>query len=35
MPLFGNHGLWMALSISYLARGVTLFWKYFGIEAEV
>jgi multidrug resistance protein, MATE family len=35
MPLFGNHGLWMALSISYLARGSTLFWKYFELEAEV
>jgi multidrug resistance protein, MATE family len=34
MPVFGNHGLWMALSISYLARGSTLFWKYFGLEAE-
>ena len=34
MPVFGNHGLWMALSVSYLARGGTLFWKYFGLEAD-
>ena len=24
MPDFGNHGLWLALLISYIARGVTL-----------
>lgn len=35
MPLYGNHGLWMALIISYLARGGSLLWKYFGLEAEV
>jgi MATE family multidrug resistance protein len=33
MPMFGNHGLWMALSISYLARAGTLFWKYPELEA--
>jgi len=33
MPVFGNHGLWMALSISYLARGGSLLWKYPELEA--
>lgn len=26
--VFGNHGLWAALLISFMARGVTLGWKY-------
>ncbi len=33
MPTFGNHGLWMALCVSYLARGGTLLWKYPALEA--
>nr|WP_319247460.1 MATE family efflux transporter [uncultured Celeribacter sp.] len=33
VPLLGNHGLWAALMVSYLARGLTLFWKYPGLEA--
>jgi len=28
MPVFDNHGLWMALLVSFIARGVTLGWKY-------
>ncbi len=35
MPLSGNHGLWAALCISYLARGGTLLWKYPALEAEI
>ncbi|WP_460274029.1 MATE family efflux transporter [Celeribacter sp. ULVN23_4] len=35
IPMFGNHGLWAALIISYIARGVTLFWKYPGLERAV
>jgi len=34
VPLFGNHGLWMSLLISFIARGVTLGLKYPGLEAQ-
>jgi len=32
LPLFGNHGLWAALCISFLARGATLAWRYPALE---
>ncbi|CUH63966.1 DNA-damage-inducible protein F [Thalassovita gelatinovora] len=32
LPMFGNHGLWMALLISFIARGVTLALRYPGLE---
>jgi len=32
---FGNHGLWLALLISYVARGVTLGYKYPAIERDL
>jgi MATE family multidrug resistance protein len=32
MPLIGNHGLWLALLISFVARGITLGWKYPALE---
>ncbi|MCY4334092.1 MAG: MATE family efflux transporter [Litoreibacter sp.] len=32
LPTYGNHGLWMALLISFIARGVTLGWKYPSLE---
>ncbi len=32
MPLWGNHGLWAALLISFLARGVTLSLRYPALE---
>ncbi len=32
IPLIGNHGLWLALLISYVARGVTLGLKYPALE---
>ncbi len=35
MPIFGNHGLWAALLISLLARGVTLGFRYRALEAAV
>jgi len=35
MPVFGNHGLWVAFLISFVARGVTLGWKYPALEASV
>ncbi len=33
-PLFGAHGLWAALLISYVARGATLAWKYPKLERQ-
>lgn len=35
LPLFGNHGLWAALLVSFAARGVTLAAKYPGLEARI
>lgn len=32
MPWIGNHGLWLALLISFIARGATLGWKYPALE---
>ncbi len=32
VPSFGNHGLWAALLISFVARGVTLGWRYPALE---
>ena len=34
LPAFGNHGLWMALLISFVMRGITLGLKYPALEAE-
>jgi MATE family multidrug resistance protein len=34
-PSFENHGLWMALLISYVARGATLGYKYPTIERDL
>ena len=34
LPAYGNHGLWMALLLSFLARGVTLATRYPRIEAR-
>jgi MATE family multidrug resistance protein len=33
VPAFGNHGLWMALNVSYIARGLTLWRRYPALEA--
>jgi MATE family multidrug resistance protein len=33
VPSFGNHGLWIALLISFAARGITLGLKYPALEA--
>jgi len=35
MPLLGNHGLWLALLISFAARGVTLAARYPALERSV
>ena len=32
MPLIGNHGLWLALLISFVARAITLGWRYPSLE---
>jgi MATE family multidrug resistance protein len=32
VPAFGNHGLWAALLVSFVARGVTLGWRYPALE---
>lgn len=34
LPSFGNHGLWAAMMIFFVARGVTLFLRYPALEAE-
>ncbi len=33
MAVFGNHGLWLGMLISFVVRGATLGWKYPGLEA--
>ena len=33
LPLWGNHGLWAALLVSFLARGITLSLRYPALEA--
>ena len=33
LPVLGNHGLWAALTISFIARGVTLGLRYPALEA--
>lgn len=35
MPVFGNTGLWIALLISFVARGATLGWKYPTLERSI
>lgn len=34
LPAFGNHGLWAALCISFVARGVTLAARYPALERD-
>lgn len=34
VPTLGNHGLWISLLISFIARGITLGLKYPALEAE-
>ncbi|MGM0660769.1 MAG: MATE family efflux transporter [Pseudomonadota bacterium] len=34
VPMLGNHGLWLALLISFLARGVTLGLRYPALERD-
>jgi MATE family multidrug resistance protein len=35
LPIMGNHGLWLALLISFVARGVTLGARYPALERSV
>ena len=35
VPVFGNHGLWIALLISFVARGATLAARYPALERSV
>jgi MATE family multidrug resistance protein len=34
VPLWGNHGLWLSLLISFAARGITLAFRYPALEAD-
>jgi multidrug resistance protein, MATE family len=34
-PTFGNHGLWAALNVFFIARAVTLGWRYPALEQSV
>ena len=34
LPLMGNHGLWLALLISFVARGATLGLRYPALESD-
>ncbi|WP_425045648.1 MATE family efflux transporter [Primorskyibacter sp. S87] len=34
VPLLGNHGLWLALLLSFLSRGITLALRYPALEAR-
>jgi MATE family, multidrug efflux pump len=34
LPIFENHGLWLALLISFVARGITLGFRYPALEAR-
>ena len=34
MALYGNHGLWIALLLNFIVRGLTLAWKYPALEAQ-
>jgi len=35
VPIYGNHGLWMALLVSFVARGLTLAARYPALERSV
>ena len=35
VPTFGNHGLWAALLVSFVARGLTLAARYPALERDV
>ena len=35
VPTFGNHGLWAALMVLNIARGLTMGWRYPRLEAQL
>ncbi len=35
VPAYGNHGLWAALMVLNIARGLTLGWRYPRLEAQI
>ncbi|MEX0277806.1 MAG: MATE family efflux transporter [Ruegeria sp.] len=35
VPIYGNHGLWAALMVLNIARGVTMGWRYRRLEAQI
>jgi MATE family multidrug resistance protein len=35
VPTMGNHGLWAALMVLNIARGLTLGWRYPRLEAQI
>ena len=35
VPTYGNHGLWAALMVLNIARGLTMAWRYPRLEAQV
>ncbi|WP_170560894.1 MATE family efflux transporter [Ruegeria atlantica] len=35
VPAFGNHGLWAALMVLNIARGLTLGWRYRKLEMQI
>jgi len=35
VPTLGNHGLWLAFLTSFVARGVTLGWRYPALERSI
>ena len=35
LPWFGNHGLWLAQAVFFIARAVTLVWRYPALAASV
>ncbi|MEO9651133.1 MAG: MATE family efflux transporter [Roseobacter sp.] len=35
LPIFGNHGLWLALLVSFVARGLTLGARYPALERQI
>jgi MATE family multidrug resistance protein len=32
---FGNHGLWLAMCLFFILRGITLYWRLPALEREV
>ncbi|MCR9279805.1 MAG: MATE family efflux transporter [Pseudomonadaceae bacterium] len=35
IPVLGNHGIWLGMSVFFIVRSVILLWRYPGIEAQL